>query len=150
MRVHVPGPDSPFLVRLKTPHEGIYPVPEKWPCLYHIHDIPVNLRPVLCHFPHFSRGKPQSFQIAARNKYKQNSLAGFGNVDLTLTKSLGEKIQIGGFGNEYEVFSKDKKFDEITEKYGDENFNLDEKQTKELLDRALVYAVNEALNFAYE
>lgn len=81
----------------------------------------------------------------AEDKFKQNRLAGFGNVDLTLTKSLGEKIEIGGFQNEYEIFSKDRKYDEIVDKYGEDNFNITPEQEEELLNKAKVYALEQML-----
>lgn len=86
----------------------------------------------------------------AEDKFSMNRGAGFGNVDLTLTKSLGQKIEMGGFQDEYEIFSKDRKYDEIVDKYGEDNFNITPEQEKELLDKVMAYALNEALNQIYE
>ena len=70
----------------------------------------------------------------ALDKNKSNSLAGFGNVDLVLTGSLWKGIQIDFTSQtQAEVFSTDEKFDDISEKYGDWNFNLSVKE-KEWLD----------------
>ena len=85
----------------------------------------------------------------ANEKFSQNSMAGFGNVDLTLTGSLGQKIQIGGFNNEYEIFSKDPKFDDITEKYGDYNFNITDEERKELFDEILLVILTQAIDKMY-
>lgn len=63
-----------------------------------------------------------------------NSL-GNGNVDLTLTGALGRGLTIKKKGTkEYEIFSTDSKFDKISDKYGIENFNMDQQQTTELFD----------------
>ena len=86
----------------------------------------------------------------ATEKLKQNSKAGFGNVDLTLTGSLWKGIQISGFNDEYEIFSSDSKYEEITEKYGEYNFNITEKEKKILFDRILVNVLTDVLKKTYE
>ena len=73
----------------------------------------------------------------ALDKNKQNSFAGFGNVDLILTGSLWKGIQIDFTSQtQAEVFSTDSKFDAISEKYGDYNFNLSVKE-QEWLDEMI-------------
>jgi hypothetical protein len=85
----------------------------------------------------------------ARDKFRENSSAGFGNVDLTLTGSLWKGIQISGFNDEYEVFSKDSKYDEIVDKYGEYNFNISETEKKILFDRILVNILTSVMNKTY-
>lgn len=65
-------------------------------------------------------------------KVSMNSSAG-GNVDLTLTGSLGSNLFIRRkSAQEYEILSSDFKFDQIAIKYGIEEFNLDQTQQQEL------------------
>jgi len=65
-------------------------------------------------------------------KVSINSSAG-GNVDLTLTGSLGSNLVIRRKGQlEYEIISTDWKFEGISIKYGIEEFNLDKEQQMEL------------------
>jgi hypothetical protein len=85
----------------------------------------------------------------ARDKFRESSSAGFGNVDLTLTGSLWKGIQISGFNDEYEVFSKDSKYDEIVDKYGEYNFNISETEKKILFDRILVNILTSVMNKTY-
>jgi hypothetical protein len=85
----------------------------------------------------------------AREKFSKNSSAGFGNVDLTLTGSLWKGIQISGFKNEYEVFSKDSKYDEIVDKYGEYNFNISEDEKKILFDRIMANILTEVIRKTY-
>ena len=67
-------------------------------------------------------------------KVSTNPRAG-GNVDLTLTGALGQGLTIRKKGDkQYEIFSTDYKFKRITDKYGIEQFNLDQQQTEELFD----------------
>ena len=85
----------------------------------------------------------------AEDKYKQNSKAGFGNVDLTLTGSLWRGIQISGFNDEYEVFSSDSKYEDITEKYGYYNFNITEDEKELLFNKILVNILTDVMNKTY-
>lgn len=85
----------------------------------------------------------------AEEKYRQNSKAGFGNVDLTLTGSLWRGIQISGFNDEYEIFSSDSKYDEITDKYGDYNFNITEEEKQHLFDKILVNVLMDVMDKSY-
>lgn len=65
-------------------------------------------------------------------KVSMNSSAG-GNVDLTLTGSLGSNLFIRRkSAQEYEILSSDFKFEQIAIKYGIEEFNLDQTQQQEL------------------
>lgn len=65
-------------------------------------------------------------------KVSLNSSAG-GNVDLTLTGSLGSNLVIRRKGQlQYEIISNDWKFEHIATKYGVEEFNLDAEQQQEL------------------
>lgn len=67
-------------------------------------------------------------------KYSINPLA-HGVVDLTLTGALGNAITITKkSSNIFEIYSKDFKFDKISEKYGIENFNLNEAELKKLFE----------------
>lgn len=86
----------------------------------------------------------------ANEKYNQNSSAGFGNVDLTLTGALGKGIVISGFNKEYEVFSTDSKYNDIVEKYGDWNFNITEEQKTELFNRIQLVVLTKMINRTYE
>lgn len=75
-------------------------------------------------------------------KYRNNDYEAFkvsinssasGNVDLTLTGSLGNNLVIRRKGQlQYEIVSTDWKFGEIALKYGVEEFNLDAEQQQEL------------------
>jgi len=85
----------------------------------------------------------------AEDKYQLNNAAGFGNVDLTLTGALGRGIQITGFNDEYEIFSTDRKYTDIVEKYGYYNFNISEDERKELFDKILVVVLNDVMNNTY-
>lgn len=85
----------------------------------------------------------------ADEKYKQNSKAGFGNVDLTLTGSLWRGIQISGFNDEYEIFSKDSKYEDIVDKYGYYNFNITEEEKKNLFDKILVNVLMDVMEKTY-
>lgn len=85
----------------------------------------------------------------AEEKYSKNSLAGFGNVDLTLTGSLWRGIQISGFNDEYEIFSTDSKYDEIKDKYGEYNFNITEEEKQMLFDKILVNVLMDVMDKTY-
>ena len=81
----------------------------------------------------------QSFKVSF------NPNAG-GTVDLTLTGALGRGLTFRKRSNtEYEIFSTDSKFDKIADKYGLEQFNLDEQQRNELFDMLTFYAYEEYL-----
>lgn len=75
---------------------------------------------------------------------KQKSDAPFRVVDLTLTGSLGNKIQVELFNAQkgiFEIYSTDVKFQSIVEKYGLDNFNLTEIETEKIINEvtSLVY-----------
>lgn len=89
------------------------------------------------------------FEDYAELKNVMNSYAGFGNVDLTLTGALGRGIKISPFGDDYEVFSSDWKYDKIVEKYGEINFNISEPEREILFSKITLIILTE-LNKAYE
>lgn len=61
-------------------------------------------------------------------KISKNPSAG-GNVDLTLTGSLGDKIQIVKSGNgNHEIISTDSKYEEIGAIYGFDEFGLNDQE----------------------
>ena len=78
-----------------------------------------------------------------------NNKAGLGNVDLTLTGALGRGIKVKGFNTGLEIYSTDSKYDEITEKYGDYNFNLSDEVRDELFNEVLSEILNEVINQSY-
>jgi hypothetical protein len=65
-------------------------------------------------------------------KNKINPNAGLGQVDLTLTGALGKGIKISSFNDKAEIYSTDEKYDEISNKYGEYNFNITEEEENEL------------------
>lgn len=65
-------------------------------------------------------------------KVRKNPLAG-GNVDLTLTGSLGDNLTIDILGENFEIISTDYKFNDIGYKYGFEQFNLTPQETELLI-----------------
>lgn len=74
-------------------------------------------------------------------KAQMNPMAG-GNVDLTLTGSLGENINIRKVGNNnYEIFSTDEKYMKIGNQYGFEEFGLNELQQDELFNDLFDFAL---------
>ena len=64
----------------------------------------------------------------AFEKVRNNPLAGFGHVDLVDEGNLWKGIRISPFGNDIEVFSIDAKYNAISDKYGDVNFNLSDEE----------------------
>lgn len=73
-----------------------------------------------------------------------------GNVDLTLTGALGRGLTVRKKSDkQYEIFSTDSKFDAISDKYGIENFNMDEQQTNELFDMLHLMALETYLQNVY-
>lgn len=90
-------------------------------------------------------GKIGSYRSSDYKAFKVsiNSLAS-GGVDLTLTGALGKRLTINQLnkGN-YIIKSEDEKFEKIGKKYGFEQFNLDAKQTEELLDTLYYFAMEE-------
>jgi hypothetical protein len=66
-------------------------------------------------------------------KYFKNPLAG-GEVDLIDTGALWKGIEIFNTSKGIEIFSTDSKYNEIAEKYGDDNFNITDKEEQELID----------------
>lgn len=73
-------------------------------------------------------GKYRSLSYAAR-KVLINPLAGFGNVDLKLTGSFQDLIEIKVDGAGTNTTSADEKAEELRHKYGDEIYGLN-KQNK--------------------
>lgn len=82
-------------------------------------------------------------------KVQKNSLAN-GNVDLILTGSLNENLTIAKKGNDFEIFSTDKKYKKIGEKYGFENFNLSPDENKKLIAEIYYKVMEEYFNNVYK
>lgn len=79
-------------------------------------------------------------------KQQMNPKAG-GDVDLTLTESLGDKIQmIPKSKAMFQIISTDSKYSEIVEKYGDVNFNLSPDKLELLFDMIGNQIINKVLN----
>ena len=82
-------------------------------------------------------------------KVYSNPNAG-GTVDLTLTGALGQGLTIRKKGDkQYEIFSTDYKFKRIADKYGIEQFNLDQQQIEELFDMLYFTALENYLDNVY-
>jgi len=60
----------------------------------------------------------------ARKKYKMNSLAGFGNVDLRLENNFQKDIFVDPRDNSVVIDSGNEKTEKLIEKYGKEIFGL--------------------------
>lgn len=86
-----------------------------------------------------------------RYKYFEISdKAGYGKIDLTLTGSLGDKIDISIIdAGEYEIFSRDNKYDEIVENFGEYNFNITDKERDNIVAEITKKVVNEIIKIAY-
>lgn len=85
----------------------------------------------------------------AELKARINNQAGLGNVDLTLTGALGDKIAISGFDDEYEIFSEDTKYESIVEKYGYHNFNISDDEERQLFDEIASVVLTDIMNKSY-
>jgi hypothetical protein len=89
-------------------------------------------------------GKIGQYASASYKAFKvdvKKSKAG-GFVDLTLTGALGEGLTIRKLNDKrYEIFSTDSKFKKIADKYGIQQFNLDEQQQEELFDMLYFFAL---------
>lgn len=72
-------------------------------------------------------------QAYAAQKNKQNPLAGYGNVDLTLSGALGENLTVKKQGGNYKIFSTDEKYQKIGAKYGFDEFGLTEGEMLDFL-----------------
>ena len=82
-------------------------------------------------------------------KVSKNPRAG-GNVDLTLTGSLGQKLTIFKQGNlTYRIESTDSKFEKIADKYGLEQFNLSLEQLDDLYDMLYLTVLEEYADNVY-
>lgn len=81
-------------------------------------------------------GVYKSFGYAV-SKFQENSRAGFNNVDLTDTGSLGNKIKIALVSQGIEVFSQDEKYNDIAEKYGDSNFNITDSEKEQIINKVM-------------
>jgi hypothetical protein len=79
-------------------------------------------------------------------KQRMNPKAG-GDVDLTLTESLGDKIQMIPQGSSmFKIISTDSKYSEIIEKYGDVNFNLSPDKLELLFEMVGNLVINKVLD----
>lgn len=74
-----------------------------------------------------------------------NNRAG-GTVDLTLTGDLGNRIKTTLERKGIEIMSTDEKFNDISEKYGLDNFNITEQEENELLDGIMAEVVTNIFN----
>jgi hypothetical protein len=83
----------------------------------------------------YRSGEYKAFKVSV------NPRAG-GLVDLTLTGALGEGLTIRKLNDKrYEIFSTDSKFKKIADKYGIQQFNLDQQQQEELFDMLYFFAL---------
>lgn len=82
-------------------------------------------------------------------KQQINSVAG-GDVDLTLTGSLGDKIKVILQSKGIEIYSDDWKFEQISTKYGIDNFNITEEQENKLLDEIMKEVVNNIMSRVWQ
>jgi hypothetical protein len=78
-----------------------------------------------------------------------SSIAGLGNVDLTLTGSLGKGIKLRSENDVFEIFSTDEKYEEITERYGDYNFNITEEERIFLFDKIYNTVLTDVMEKSY-
>ena len=77
-------------------------------------------------------------------KHNLNPKAGDGNVDLTLTGSLGNNLKLIKKSTvTFEVISTDLKFEKLVDQYGLKPFNLDSQQTDELFDMLYLMAMEQ-------
>lgn len=82
--------------------------------------------------------------------FEVSDKAGYGKVDLTLTGDLGNGIDIGFIdAGEYEIFSNDYKYEDIIERYGEDNFNITEQETEQIAKEITTKIVIELLKKAY-
>lgn len=81
-------------------------------------------------------------------KIELNPLAG-GNVDLTLTGSLGEKLNIKKIGKNYQIFSEDEKYEKIGKKYGFEEFGLTEEERYLFFEELISFTLETQLKSIY-
>lgn len=70
-----------------------------------------------------------------------------GTVDLILSGSLSNKLTLKRLGGLFEIISTDSKFNQIGQKYGFEQFNLTEDETKELQNEIIEKILT---NYTYE
>lgn len=79
-------------------------------------------------------------------KQSINPKAG-GDVDLTLTESLGDRIQMLPKSKAmFEIISTDSKYSEIVAKYGDVNFNLSPEKLEILFEMVGNMIINKVLS----
>lgn len=83
-------------------------------------------------------------------KMSINPKAG-GHVDLTLTGALGEGLTTKLTSSDsFQIFSTDKKYKDIGNKYGFREFGLSESEWLELSDEIGAFALSSILNRIYE
>lgn len=90
--------------------------------------------------------RDSSYQIFKSN---MNSLSG-GTVDLILSGDLVNRIKIVLQSKGIEIISTDSKFDEISTKYGIDNFNITEGEEKEMLDEIMKEVVNNIMSRVWQ
>lgn len=69
-------------------------------------------------------------------KLVKNPSAG-GNVDLTFTGALGDRIEVIINGDNFEIISTDSKYLEISLKYGEDEFGLNNEEKEYIFDKLL-------------
>jgi hypothetical protein len=82
----------------------------------------------------------------AAQKFSQNSLAGFRNVDLKLTGAFHRGIFVEVRDDELIIFSEDKKAGMLEDKYGDEIFGLSKKYKIPFVDANRIAFYNRIKN----
>ena len=83
-------------------------------------------------------------------KHTINPLAG-GNVDLTVTRSLRNKLEIFSMGNSlFEIFSTDSKALELAEKYGLDVYGLSKEEENIVLNEAKEQLYQDILNDVFK
>lgn len=66
-------------------------------------------------------------------KHQQNPLAGFGNVDLMLNEDLKNGLFLEERSNMFIIKSRDKKYQMLANKYGEEEFGITTQQMTEII-----------------
>lgn len=74
-----------------------------------------------------------------------------GNVDLTLTGSLGENITVKQqAADAFLIYSTDEKYQKIGKKYGFDEFGLSDEEWYIMSQEVLALALDHVMNLAYE
>ena len=70
----------------------------------------------------------------AQMKFAMSSLAGYGNVDLKLTGDFQSEIFVDVRNDIFVISSADSKDNDLTQKYGDNIWGLDDDKTNQLIE----------------